>query len=401
MSTVKIIRKHEKANKKDEAPLYLRIIKDRKPKYIALSIHVTEKQWDEESQRVRKSYPNSLRVNNYIAKKVSEALGIAIDMETEQKYVQPKKIKDAILGISSESFIKYAERYLSDLESKNKLGTHDKANAVLAKIKKYINNKDLIFNDITVNWLKNYESYLQKELGNSTNTIHSNLKVIRRLINEAVSEDILPFEKNPFIKFKLKWDQPKKEFLTEEELEKFETISLTPNSMKVHHRNIFIFAAYTGGLRISDILQLKWSNFNGSNILVSTQKTNSVVSIKLPNKSLEILHKYKTEECKPDEYIFPFLKKDIDLKDPKILFNTISSQTSYANGDLKDIAKELEIKKNIHFHVSRHTWATRALKKGMRIEYVSKLMGHSSIKTTQIYAKIVNEELDNAMEVFN
>jgi site-specific recombinase XerD len=68
---------------------------------------------------------------------------------------------------------------------------------------------------------------------------------------------------------------------------------------------------------------------------------------------------------------------------------------------LKIIAAKAGIEKHISFHSSRHTFATRALKKGMRIEYVSKLMGHTNLKTTQIYAKIVNEELDKAMDVFN
>jgi integrase/recombinase XerD len=68
---------------------------------------------------------------------------------------------------------------------------------------------------------------------------------------------------------------------------------------------------------------------------------------------------------------------------------------------LKTIATKAKIEKKISFHTSRHTFATRALRKGMRIEYVSKLIGHSNIKTTQIYAKIVNEELDEAMDVFD
>lgn len=78
-----------------------------------------------------------------------------------------------------------------------------------------------------------------------------------------------------------------------------------------------------------------------------------------------------------------------------------SAANAYVNKDLSKIAKMAEIEKHIHFHTSRHTFATRALRKGMRIEYVSKLLGHANIKTTQIYAKIVNEELDKAMEIFN
>lgn len=171
--------------------------------------------------------------------------------------------------------------------------------------------------------------------------------------------------------------------------------------MKFHHRNIYVFAAYAGGMRISDIFKLKWENFNGTHILLKTQKTGSVISIQLPTKSLVILNKYKREDSKETDYIFPFLKNDVDYSKSKDLIRKINSLTSYTNTDLKDLAKGLELNKNMNFHTSRHTWATRALRKGMRIEYVSKLMGHSSIRTTQVYAKIVNEELDKAMDIFN
>ncbi len=208
-------------------------------------------------------------------------------------------------------------------------------------------------------------------------------------------------KKNPFLRFKLKWQQVKKEFLTEEELLKIENVKLEKNSQKDHHRNMYVFAAYTGGLRISDILQLRWKNFDGEKLFVHTQKTSSAITIKLPNKSLEILKRYKSKNSKPSDFIFPILKDDLDYSDPRKVFNAISSATAYTNTDLKDIAKAAKVEKHLHFHTSRHTWATRALSKGMRIEYVSKLMGHNSIKTTQIYAKIVNEELEKAMEVFN
>jgi len=401
MATTKIILKKNKANKNGEFPLYLRIIKDRKAKFISLGITLPPHQWNEKTGRVRKSHPNSQRMNNFIAKKISDAEGIALVMETSSKFVPSKKIKQAILGRTPESFIPYAEKYVADLLRSGKMGTYDKANAVISKLKTYIDDQAFSFDDITVEFLKQYEEYLQTKLHNKTNTIHSNLKVIRRIINAAVQDDTFPFEKNPFLRYKLKWENTEKAFLTEEELKKVEDMKLKAGSMKYHHRNIYVFAAYAGGLRISDIFQLKWENINDDHLLLSTQKTNSVVSIKLPKKAQEILNIYKTEDNKPSDYVFPFLKNDRDYSDPKYLFQCISSLTSYTNSDLKDIADDLEFNHNMHFHTSRHTWATRALRKGMRIEYVSKLMGHTSIKTTQVYAKIVNEELDKAMDVFD
>ena len=95
------------------------------------------------------------------------------------------------------------------------------------------------------------------------------------------------------------------------------------------------------------------------------------------------------------------LDKNLDYTKPKVLITAISSATAYTNKDLKTIEDKIELKKHISFHTSRHTFATWALRKGIRIEYVSKLLGHTNIKETQIYAKIVNEELEKAMEVFN
>ncbi len=401
MATTKIILKTEKANKKGEAPLYLRIIKDRKAKFISLGQTIDPKFWNDEDQVVRKSHPNSNRLNNFLAHKIAEARDVSLEMETKSKFVSPKSIKQAVMGKTTEQFIPYAERFLASIESKGKIGTHDKANAVISKLKTFIGNQDFTFDDLTVYFLKQYEEYLRTELHNSPNTIYSNLKVIRRIINDAINDELMPIEKNPFLRYKLKWENTTKEFLSEDELEILEKLPLVEGSKKYHHRNIYVYAAYVGGMRISDIFQLKWENYDGERVLLTTQKTGAVISIKLPAKAIEIMNLYKNENCKPADFVFPFLKNDIDYSNPKVLFRAISSLTAYTNTDLKDLAKLAEINHNLHFHTSRHTWATRALRKGMRIEYVSKLMGHSSIKTTQVYAKIVNDELDKAMDVFN
>lgn len=125
------------------------------------------------------------------------------------------------------------------------------------------------------------------------------------------------------------------------------------------------------------------------------------MSIKLPSKAIDIFNKYKTDASSKEDFIFPVLSNQIDYSDREFLHRALSSATAYTNKDLKSIAKTLEINKKIHFHTSRHTFAVRSLSKGMRIEHLSKLMTHTSIKTTQIYAQIVNEDLDKAMSIFN
>lgn len=399
MSSVKIILKKDKINKKGEVPLYIRIIKDRKAKFISLGIKINPKDWNDNQLKVRKSHPNSQRMNNFIAHKIAEAEGIVLDLETKSNYVSPKSIKENIMGTSPQNFLQYFQNYINNLEKNGKHINYRNTKTIYSKLKNYIGKNDFAFDELTVTFLKNYETYMSNKLGNSINTVHTSMKIIRRIINEAIREDLFPPEKSPFIKYKLKTEKVKKEFLTEDEIRRMEELQLDKNSMRNHHRNIYIFATYAGGLRISDIIQLKWSEYDGERVLVSTKKTKNIVSVKLPKKAKEIIESYKTKKSKKNHYIFPFLKNDIDYSD-KALFNAISSHTAYTNKDLKVIAKMAGIDKKIHFHTSRHTFATRALKKGMRIEYVSRLMGHSTIKTTQVYAKIVNQDLDDAMDKF-
>ncbi|MFZ4741134.1 MAG: tyrosine-type recombinase/integrase [Bacteroidales bacterium] len=401
MATIKILLKVNKKDINGEMPLYLRIIKNRKPKFISLGIKLKEKDWNPINSTVKKSHPNSARLNNFIAHKMAEAQGITLEMETQSNYVESKSIKEKLTSKDVMNFFEYVDYFKTKVKGTYSEGTMIKFESVMAKLKAYNKKADFTFNDLTPIFLNKYETHLRDELSNSTNTIHANVKIIRRIVNEAIKDDVIPYEKNPFLKYSIKSEKTKIDFLTEKELLSMERIPLQQGSMKYHHRNMYIFATYAGGLRISDLLTLKWSNFDGERILLDTQKTNSTVSIKLPNKALEIINSYKNPDTKKTDFVFPFLKNDFDYSDPKILYKAISAASAYTNRDLKDFAVIMGINKSLHFHTSRHTFATRALRKGARIEYVSKLLGHANIKTTQIYAKIVNEDLDTAMELFN
>jgi integrase/recombinase XerD len=295
------------------------------------------------------------------------------------------------------------KQYLADLKKTGKMGTHDKVNATLLKLMTYLNNKDLTFDDFDLAFLKKYERYLRDDLNNAPNTIHSNLKIFRKIFNDAVREEMIQIQANPFTRFKLTWEKTSKEFLTEAELEAIENLILTEGTVMHHHRNMYVLAAYAGGIRISDLLQLRWINYDGTHIRLFTQKTKESIQIKLPTKAVEIMEMYAgtQPDKKLNDFVFPLFRNNIDYSNPETLFKAISSNTAYANKNLKMIASKAKVEKHISFHSSRHTWATRALRKGMRIEYVSKLMGHGSIKTTQVYTKIVNAELDSAMDVFN
>lgn len=402
MATLKLIQRLDKINKAGEAPIFLRVTKDRKTNFIGLEVRIKPELWDADKQKVKRGHPNSTRLNAYLLKRISEATDLTLESETQRKSLNTKDIKLVLTGsVPTVSFFDFAEAYALKFEQKGKIGSFRRYKSTIFKIKEYVKHKSLAIQDITVDFLRNYEKYLLETLKNGQNTMHANMRVIRRIINLAINDDILPLDKNPFIKYKFENTKTEKAFLTEDEILSFENLDLKLSSMKDVHRDIFVFATYAGGLRISDICLLKWKHYDGVRILMTTKKTESTVSIKLPQKAMGIIEKYKKIDAKPEDFMFPLLDNEANYEDARTLHNHISSATAYANKDLKVLAKSAGIDKSFSFHSSRHTWATRALRKGMRIEYVSRLMGHSSIKTTQIYAKIVNEELDNAMGIFD
>ncbi|NVO03421.1 MAG: site-specific integrase [Bacteroidetes bacterium] len=401
MATTKVVLFQTNKNKAGESPLYIRITKDRKIKYVSLGVNIFPKDWDEVHCKVKKSHPNYLRINSYIQHKATEAVDVVLEMVTASKWVRAKSIKQKLFGSNGIAFIPYAEKFILTYKEKNQIGSYLKAKAIIDKLKKFIASENFTFDDISVEFLKQYETHLRVTCKNGNTTIHGNFKVLNRIMNEAIRDNEISIQQNSFLKYRVKPDNSEKIFLTEEELKKFEEIHLDENTEKFHVRNIYVFACYAGGIRISDILTLRWENFNETHILLKTQKTGSVVSIMLPDKAIEILNYYKPANFKKSDLIFPFLEDNENLKDKTFLLSQINKISGRIGHALDEIGKLAGIEKHIHFHTSRHTWATRALKKGMRIEYVSKLMGHSSIRTTQVYAKIVNEDLDNAMKIFN
>lgn len=399
MASVALILKKNKINSKGELPLYIRIIQARRTKYISLGVWVELQHWDSSKLRVKSGHKNSGYVNAFIAKKVADTEESLLHTLFHNNQMTTSVLKEAIYGKIPVSFIDYMQKDINGLFERGKIGTYDKYKSTLCKLKGYLKGKDLSFHEFDLKFLMLFEEYLRNKLSNSTNTIHGTLKIFRKIFNDAIREEIISC--TPFSKHKLHWEKTSKEYLTSEELKLIEDLKLKPDTMMFHHRNMYVFACYSAGIRISDLLKLKWKDFTGTHINVFLQKTKEHLSIKLPIKAIEIIQYYKQYDSVLDNYIFPGFDNCVDCNNPKEYFKSKSRATAYANKNLKDIARLSGLSKEISFHTSRHTFATLALTKGIRIELVSKLMGHSSIKTTQIYAKIINPELDNAMHNFD
>lgn len=401
MATISIVHRIDKTNKKGLAPIHFRIIQNRKVSYIASGFMLAQNEWDSKNNKVTAKNKNSKRLTSFITNKFLELQKGILDQETLHKNLTPKKLKEKIMGLNPVNIFQFADEIIQRYNNNGSISTRDKTRTIMMKLEQYVGNRNLYLQDIDANFLAKYESYLRAVKGNNTNTIHTNLKFFRVLFNEAYRRDLIEHSDIPFNKYVLRLERTERLFLTSEEINSLENLNLNPTSKLALHRDMFIFSSYTGGIRISDMLLMKWENFDGSHIHIVIKKTGSQLSIKIPEKGLIILDYYRPKKIRPDQFVFPVLHSDLDISDPVALDRAISCGTALVNKSLNSLAKKAGITKHISFHISRHTWATQALRKGISIDKVSKLMGHANIRETQIYAKIVSEELDKAMEAFN
>jgi integrase/recombinase XerD len=400
MATISVILRKDKLKKDGTAPLHFLIIKDRKKTKITTGIFIDPKYWNTEKAVIKPGAENSARLNSFLKNKLAELQDKVFEHETVSKSFTSKKLKENIYGKKPTDFFSFADAAVADYEREGKIGTYDRCRSIVEKLKKFAKGP-LDFQDITPEFLARYERYLRDELKNKTNSIHGNLKVFRKFFNDAVRLDIIDSQHNPFTRYKLKTEKTQRTYLTEDELAAIGAVECTPGTRIELHRDMFVFAAYCGGLRVSDVLQLKWKNVDSTHIHFTIRKTGSQLSIKVPGSALAIIEKYRPKRAEKEHYLFPMLENGLDEKDLRLVDTEISIATAYINKNLKILAGKAEIEKPISFHISRHTFATRALRKGISIDKVSKLMGHAAIRETQVYAKIVNEELDKAMDVFN
>jgi len=403
MPSVSTVLRKDKINKKGKAPIAFYVINNRKLTKVATGIMVDPKFWDEGKSQVKKGEKNSARFNAYLASKRSAIIDSIFESDTKPNSLSEKQLKDKIYGKKPINFFEFGDKVCKVYYEARQIGTYHRSKSILNKVEAFLGNRTLNLQDIDVQFLMKYEKHCRTTLENKTNTVHKDFKFVRKMFNDAYRQDLIEHNQNPFLKYQLKQEKTDKTFLTEDELSKIEKLSLNEGTRMALHRDMFVFASYAGGLRVSDVLQLKWKNFDGTHLLLTIKKTSEQLQIKLPTKAMAIINKNKELNTDPDpnSYIFPILDNNLDLNDPENLDRVISGANAYINKNLKLIAEKAKVNKNISFHTSRHTWATRALRLGVSIDKVSKLMGHAQIRETMVYAKIVNSELDKAMDAFN
>lgn len=249
---------------------------------------------------------------------------------------------------------------------------------VAAFLVDWMHINDILLSNLMPQFINDFSIYLSSERGLRGGTIWLACQLLKGVVTRAHARGLLRW--NPFCQFHIAKNIRPREYLTEEEI-----VVLMKHDFKKptlnFARDIFIFAAFTG-LAFIDIKELKQTDLvtiNGSTWIVSQRhKTHTPFQVKLLNIPLDIIKRYHHE----GQTIFPPME-----------YRTIAMR-------IHRIMDECGFHKHITMHCARHSFAVLALNKGMPIESVSRILGHTNITTTQIYAKITMQKLDKDMTAF-
>jgi site-specific recombinase XerD len=274
---------------------------------------------------------------------------------------------------------------------------------------KYTNEKklgNLDFKQIDVQILKGFENFLFKK-GLSSGTVYGNLKRIRTCFNMAIKEQIISVGDYIFRAYTMpKVKATQKEKLTIEELKLFISQHYEDGSLIKTTQQLFLLAFNLAGVRIEDVLTLKWENVKKERIEYIMSKTGAINSFQITPQIKLILDYFKSIKSHGAKLIIPIMNEEIaNLKSSKDEAENekykkeIGRKTSLVNKFLKKIGEDALIEKKISTHIARHTFASIAIKKSNGdINFVQNALKHSNAKITQVYlASLDNDSMDSKM----
>lgn len=392
--------------KNGEYPIYLRITSNRKNKYISTGLSVSEKDWNFNDEKFRRSHRNYKSLNKTLKFKLEEAENAQAEL-VEYGKDSAREIRERLEINQKADFFVLADEYLEEKKNAKKLYAIKNSKVVFKKIEEFQGERELPLKQIDTDYLENFEHHLKTKYGNSDTTINKNFEPIRAIIKKALRRHLI--SKDPFRNFEgAKRKPPKKKTkLTIDQIRAIENLNLDPQSWTWHVRNAFMFSFYSGGIRFGDMCCLEWKNVTNGRLSYTMNKNDKPFSTALNEFQKEILNLYSG---KSDEFIFPFLDSSKNFNDPMEIRKEINKQNVTANKNLSKIVnklnnkideRELDILKidgNVTFHVSRHSFAQHAVQSGLGLYELMQTLRHTKIETTERYLKGLDEELaDQAM----
>lgn len=373
-----------KLSKDGTAPIHIRAYLNGERKYFATEIKLRPDQWDAKKMRVKSNVANYIQINKYLRDEIDKLEKKEFEILNNKGDVTLNDICN--VSKSEKNKFDFLKFYF-DFYTKNKKiepATKKAYGTVYNHLKEW-QNGHIPFENITFKFLKEFENYCLNN-GINQNTTGKYLKTIRAIVNAAINYGYMTLDKYPFRGFRIKSVNGHREYLTPQEIEKIESLDgLNPTHQKI--KDMYLFAVYTG-LRFSDVIRINIKHIqdiDGKKYLSLPYMKKTGEPLRIPifllfnGKAVELLEKYTDKDYFFDDYT-----------------------AQYVNRELKKLAELAGIEKPITFKSARHTTATFLLYKGVSLSVIQKILGHTKISTTQIYAKVMDLTIENELKsVFN
>ena len=375
-----VFNRKKRLNKRGMALVQVEAYLNRKKMYFSTKIYLKPEQWDAKRKMV-KNHPNANVLNRMLYENIAAIEQTELGLWQQGKSISLDLLKNSIDKPLSNgrSFLTFFKEEIAN--SSLKESTRQNHLSTLELLQEF--KKEVLFTDLTFEFVSSFDNYLQSK-GYHLNTIAKHMKHLKRYINVAINKEYMDIQKYAFRKYKIKSIEGSHTHLAPEELHKFENLQLTGRYTRLQKtKDAFLFCCYAG-LRYSDFTSLTSANIvefhQETWIIYKSVKTG--IEVRLPlyllfeGKGIEILQRYKDD-----------LDSFFKLKD-----------NSNINKELNILAGLAKIDKRVSFHTARHTNATLLLYNGANITTVQKLLGHKSVKTTQVYANIMDITLVRDLE---
>lgn len=367
-----VFNRKKRLNKRGMALVQVEAYLNRKKMYFSTKIYLKPEQWDAKRKMV-KNHPNANVLNRMLYENIAAIEQTELGLWQQGKSISLDLLKNSIDKPLSNgrSFLTFFKEEIAN--SSLKESTRQNHLSTLELLQEF--KKEVLFTDLTFEFVSSFDNYLQSK-GYHLNTIAKHMKHLKRYINVAINKEYMDIQKYAFRKYKIKSIEGSHTHLAPEELHKFENLQLTGRYTRLQKtKDAFLFCCYAG-LRYSD-----FTNLTSANIVEFHQETwiiyksvKTGMEVRLPlyllfeGKGIQILQRYK------DDFNSFFKLKD----------------NSNINKELNILAGLAKIDKRVSFHTARHTNATLLLYNDANITTVQKLLGHKSVKTTQVYANIMD-----------
>lgn len=296
-------------------------------------------------------------------------------------------------------FMSFAQHVIEQKRTLVSESRYRQMKGALGKLRTYNSGSPYVkWSAVSPDFFEGFRSHLAG-LGLKPNSVNAVLKIFSVVVNAAIENKLL--DRMQYMPRGIQANsRSAKEKLTMDQIQRIIDLDIPKTESYYHARNMFLFQFYTGGTRISDVLSLTWSQIFNDKMSITQTKTGKRLMVSLTPKALEILNEYRSSHNDVTDYVFPYLDRKPDLTTKKgkdLMSDLVGTATSRYNKQLKALAKAAGIHVVVTSHVARHSFASLLATKGANLHQLSKALGHSSLKTTELYLKDIDPEAVDAI----